>query len=228
MVDLSSIINGVALKYRDKFIKNFYPVVLSILKTEYYPLVVDKVVENFKLLPTGPSDDPTALENWGDEFKNHLIGDAENAFSLKGNELEIGIGDKGYLGIGQENNTDSPAPIVWLAYFIADTAAQGIAGRFAFLSKSNYESSRGEGSYKERWGRFGEGFMISKEDYESEGWENTLGPFEANEHPLSKFLGSGEGPINIFQKAVDDQEQEEQDLAYFISKAVEKTLKSVR
>jgi len=225
MENLNKTIKNFVVKYGASFKKEFSVNVSNILKNEYYPKLVDRIVEWFNLLPIGPNNDPTSLEKWVGVFKSHLLEQVDNSILIKEGELSIELGDKRFLGYGREDDTEAPDPIIWMVYFIADTAAQGIAGRFAFISKTDFEKVRGAGKYKEKWGRFGLGFMISKDEFNDEGWDKVLGSFESNEHPLSKFLGSGEGPLNIFQKAFEEQEDSEDNLFFYIDKAINTTIK---
>lgn len=213
----------------DKLWKKFLIEVEQVLKEDFYPILVDAILENYKRLPQGPVDDPTALELWEDVFRNHLLSTdvINNSISVSSDGINIGIGNRDLLGYGKEGKDEAPEPIIWMVYFISDTAAAGIAGRFAFISKKDYETRSGSGSYLDKWGRFGEGFMVSQEEYESEGWEKVLGPFSNKEHPLSKMLDET-GPINIFEDAFKQVQESENNISTFLQKALNNALGSIK
>jgi hypothetical protein len=209
----------------DKFIVDLE----VILRQEFYPILVEYILTNYGELPQGPSDDPTALEKWTDEFKNHLLSSnvVENSIKVTNDSIEINMGDRKFLGDEDLGDDESPTPIIWMIYFISDTAAQGIIGKFAFISRAEYEQSRGEGTYDEKWGRFSQGFMVSEEQFKSEGWEKVVGSFSANEHPLSKMLAET-GPVNIFDEAFKQIQESENNISSFINTTIKKALSELK
>ena len=105
----------------------------------------------------------------------------------------VRIGDKNFLGYSSNEDTDpdDQTPLVWLVYYI-----EGLVGDWGFVSPELYEQFRGSGNYNPEWGRFGQGFMISREQYESEGWSEVV-PFDQIRHPFSGF-----SPLDIFEEAL--------------------------
>lgn len=221
-------VSEVSKRVDNVFWKRFIVNLEITLKKDYYPKLLEKIMENYKLLPGGPPDDPTALEKWEEVFRGHFESErvVNESIVVSEDQISIGLADRAFLGYGREGDDESFDPIIWMVYFISDTAARGILGRFAFISKFEYESFRGSGSYLERWGRAGEGFMLSEEEYNNEGWEEVLGPFDNKEHPLSEMLRTI-GPINIFENAVIEMESTKDKIFSYVDRAIQKTLKEM-
>lgn len=182
--------------------------ILAVLKKEALPNLVnlimigyDTLSERMEILP----DDPTNPELWREEFKLLLERELEDTVFIDNDSIRIRMGDKDVLGytegelIGPEDDT----PLHWLVYYL-----EGLAGDWAFLSPENYETITGH-AYNPEWGRFHQGFMISREEYTDKGWDKVI-PFNELRHPFSGF-----SPLDIFKVALD-----EFTLRPFIEKAV--------
>lgn len=171
--------------------------ILSVLKKEALPNLVslimigyDALSERMEMLP----DDPTNPELWREEFKLLLERELEDTVFIDNDSIRIRMGDKDVLGytegelIGPEDDT----PLHWLVYYL-----EGLAGDWAFLTPENYEIITGH-AYNPEWGRFNQGFMISREEYIDKGWDNVI-PFSQLRHPFS-----GYSPLDIFKVALDE------------------------
>lgn len=157
----------------------------------------DTLGERMRPLP----EDPTNPENWRDDFYNRLHEDAYEtiSFNYSGDKavFSVKIGDKEFLGYDQESDKGN-TPLIWLVYYL-----EGLAGEWGFVSSEMAGRPVG---------RFGEGFMISREAYDAEGWQAKTGKtFEEIRHPFSEY-----SPLDIFREAV-----EEFRLTPFIKKAVD-------
>ena len=162
----------------------------------------DNLSERADLLP----EDPTNPSHWRAEFLIKLHEDLAQNFFITGNKIVIKLGDKKFLGydpsgtIGK-NDTE---PLHWLVFYL-----EGLIGDWGFISPDTYIKLTGK-KYQTEWGRFADGFMINKEDYNANGWGSTV-PFEEIRHPFSGF-----SPFDIFQEAVAEFQ-----LRPFIKKAID-------
>ena len=170
----------------------------AVLQNEAIPDLVDKVMEGLdgliqraNMLP----EDPTNPANWRAEFKDKLEEDFRNTFMVTGKHVTIKIGETSFLGYdpsGERNDSGDDSPLQWMVYYL-----EGLAGDWAFISPDTYKKFRGA-TYRPEWGRFSEGFMISREDFYAEGW-NEVVPFESVRHPFSGF-----SPLDIFTEALNE------------------------
>jgi hypothetical protein len=172
--------------------------------------LVDKIMDGFDRLTSRASqlqEDPTNPANWREEFRDSLHQDIYDTISFEGNRIVFNVGNKEFLGYTEDgtlNDKHDNTPLKWLVYYI-----EGLAGDWAYISAETYDKIKGAGKYKTEWGRFGQGFMISREDFEAEGWGAIIS-FESVRHPFS-----GYAPLDIFTEALD-----EWDLRPFIQKAI--------
>lgn len=184
--------------------------IAAVIRNEAIPHLIDRIMEGFDSLADRADqlpEDPTNPSNWRDEFRTKLQEDLQNTFRISGNRIQIDIGEKRFLGYaeGGENESSDSTPLVWLVYYI-----EGLAGDWAFIGPDLYERFRGSGTFDETWGRFGQGFMISKEQYFEEGWNNIVS-YESVRHPFSGF-----SPVDIFNEALNEFR-----LRPFIQKAID-------
>jgi len=184
----------------------------KVFREEALPHLVNLIMLGFddlgaraNLLPT----DPTNPDNWRQEFEESLWRDIEESITIKSagglDKIEVGIGNKDFLGYGREEDKSS-TPLIWLVYFL-----EGLAGEWGFVT-SNMVGGKD-------FGRFGEGFMISREQYHNEGWHRRTGiSFEQIRHPFSEY-----SPKDIFIEALY-----EFDLKSFIAKAIRAASQEIR
>lgn len=184
----------------------------SVLRDEALPQFIDKIMEGYDNLAARSEklpEDPTGLQFWRSEFKDLLERDLAATFSVQGDTISVQIGRKADLGYGLDDPR-SNQPLVWLVFYI-----EGLAGEWAFITPELYDQRRGSGAFAklQEKGRFGQGFLISKESFFMEGWDS-ITSFESVKHPFSGF-----SPKDIFTEAV-----EEFNFRPFIRKAVEAAL----
>lgn len=189
----------------------------QVLKNEAIPTLIDKIMEGLdgliqraNLLP----EDPTNPENWRLAFRSKLEEDFNNTFIVNGGRVSIKIGETSFLGYdpsGERNDSGDDSPLQWMVYYL-----EGLAGDWAFISPETYKKFRGA-TYKPEWGRFAEGFMISREDFYAEGW-NEVVPFDTVRHPFSGF-----SPIDIFTEALNEWQ-----IRPFIQKAIDAAVRGKR
>lgn len=136
-------------------------------------------------------EDPASPEHWRSDFQESLLRDLHNFSEGTTNKISISLGDKAFFGY-DEGNLDprDNTPLVWFVFYF-----EGLAGEYAFISESLFFEKKGLRADLSKYGRFGKGFMLSKDDYEIEGWDQ-LTPFDQ-----VKFPFSGSRPADIFREA---------------------------
>lgn len=198
MVSIKAKINEASLKkalahYQALINHNIEYVVLN----EAVPELIDRIMVGFDSLADRAEmlpEDPTNPANWREEFRLKLNEDVYDTISVNQGVINFQLGEKSYLGYdpsGQRNNPNDSSPLQWMVYYI-----EGLAGDWGFITPEIYEMHRGQDSFSETWGRFGKGFMISREAFESEGWGQVT-TFDQIRHPFS-----GYAPVDIFTEAL--------------------------
>lgn len=180
----------------------------QVVVREAIPYLIDLIMKGYDDLSDMMSsmpEDPTNPANWRGEFKSKLHEDLERNLIVTDKGLIIHLGDKKFLGYADGGQTDASdnSPLVWLVYYI-----EGLVGDWAYISPDVYEQRRGKAP-DPSWGRFGEGFMISKAQFEAEGWDEFVS-FEEVRHPFS-----GYSPLDIFTEALNEFQ-----MKTFIAKAI--------
>lgn len=171
--------------------------IVAVIRDEAVPHLIDLIMEGFDDLSDRAGqlpEDPTNPANWRTEFFNKITEDFEQNFIVTDERIIVRIGDKEFLGYESGGKApDGQEPLVWLVYYI-----EGLAGEWGFITPELYDEFRGRGSYKADWGRFGQGFLISKEQFDDEGWSEVTS-FDAIRHPFSGF-----SPVDIFTEALNE------------------------
>ena len=170
----------------------------------------DSIAERADMLP----EDPTNPSNWRAEFLTKLEEDVAQNFFIEGNKIVIRIGDKDFLGYDPSGSvsSDDTEPLHWMVFFL-----EGLVGDWGFISPETYTKITKGGTYNTGWGRFSDGFMISREEYEERGWSRIV-PFSQVRHPFSGF-----SPLDIFGEAL-----REFHLRPFIQKAIDAAVKGTK
>ena len=182
----------------DGFIKKIKEVVIKELIKEFTdtigPAVVDRIMAVFDELADeiGLEEDPTSPHFWRNEFKEKLLSEARHVVETS-DGISVSFGEMSYLGYEEgEIAPEDTEPLHWAVFWF-----EGLAGSYAFITPEFLAQVRGSSSLDGiRMGRFGEGFLISREDYEDGGFSKAA-PFSDMEHPLS-----GSPPIDIFEAAL--------------------------
>ena len=181
----------------------------SVLRNQAIPHLIDLIMIGYDSLSdianTGP-DDPTNPANWREEFYLKLQKDLEDTFIVTGDNIRVKLGDKAFLGYNESGgiSPDDVEPLHWLVFYL-----EGLIGDWAFITPETYTRVTHGGIYKPGWGRFEEGFMINREDYEEQGWGRVV-PFAQVRHPFSGFA-----PLDIFSVALDGFK-----IRHFVGKAI--------
>lgn len=169
--------------------------IVTVIRTEAIPHLIDLIMDGYDELSDRADqlpEDPTNPSNWRTEFRNKLERDFEQNLIISDNRIIVRLGDKEFMGYdGSGRAPEGDEPLVWLVYYI-----EGLAGDWGFITPALYEEFRGRGSYERDWGRFGQGFLISRQQFEEEGWSNIVS-FDAIRHPFSGF-----SPVDIFTEAL--------------------------
>ena len=195
-------------EFRELLHHNIEHVVLH----EALPHLIDLIMVGFDGLSDRADqlpEDPTNPSNWRQEFLTKLHEDVYETISVSQGTIRVHIGEKSYLGYDPSGNTNDPndsSALQWMVYYI-----EGLAGDWGFIGPDIYEQKWGQGSWQGNWGRFGKGFMISKEKFEEEGWDK-ITTFDQIRHPFS-----GYSPLDIFNEAVRE---------FKLKPFIEKALKS--
>jgi hypothetical protein len=183
--------------------------VVSVLKKDAIPFLIERVMVGYdsiadraEMLP----EDPTNPSNWRAEFLAKLEEDLQRTFTVAGARVTISLGDKDFLGYseGGSISKNDTQPLHWMVFFL-----EGLIGDWGFISPETYQTLTGS-AYKPSWGRFSDGFMISKQDYEENGWDGKMS-FSQIRHPFS-----GYSPLDIFGEALREFK-----LRPFIQKAID-------
>lgn len=191
-IDQSSL-RGIILANQKLILDN----IVAVVRNEAIPDLIEKIMVGYDSLSdrmdTLP-EDPTHPANWRDEFFLKLHQDLHNTFTVVGNRVIIRLGEKDFLGYDPSGTIDKKdvTPLHWLVFYL-----EGLAGDWGFITPEVYEKLRGS-TFNPDWGRFGQGFMISREDYQREGWDKVV-PFDQVRHPFS-----GYSPLDIFKEALDE------------------------
>lgn len=183
----------------------------AVIRNDAIPYLIALVMKGYDELSERmegmQEDDPTNPANWREEFIELLREDFEDNFLYQDNKIIIRMGDKNILGYtGGEQDPGDDQPIHWLVFYL-----KGLVGEWAFISPGVYERITGR-KYKPHWGKFGEGFMISRKAYYGKGWNRVMA-FEEVRHPFSGFA-----PLDIFREAVNEFK-----LSTFVKRAVTAT-----
>lgn len=158
-------------KFKELFKKNL----LEMIKTEAGPDYINAILEEYEIQLEGiaPLTDPTAPEHLKDEFIRLLYDDLESKTKIEGNKLVIEIGDEEELGYG---DPPDPTDTELLKTFVF--ILEGILGEYAWIADDYYDRGIIPPGYRiagaEKGGRVGAGFLISKDVFFDEGWDNYI------------------------------------------------------
>lgn len=185
----------------------------DVMKKEGIPFLIEKIMVGFDKLgdiaDSGP-EDPTNPSLWREEFRAQLHKDFAETFVFTGNRISVKLGDKEFLGYNGSDSIDpdDDTPLHWLVFYI-----EGLLGDWAFITPEVYQTITGR-PYETGWGRFSDGFMVSKTDYLDQGWGQVV-PFEQVRHPFSGF-----SPLDIFDEALREFK-----IRPFIKKAIDASIR---
>lgn len=186
------------------------------IKVSAAPVLKERLLKAYDVLaeqekgefgPAIAGKDPSALENFRDVFAAQI--DKElSQIRVEGDSIVIEVGNKDAWGLGRTEAPTGPLQTVdFLGFYI-----EGVAGEFGFISIDQYSEFRGR--VPNSLGRFGGGFLITREKYVKEKWDRGTGlSFEDIKHPIS-----GQRPYRGFNQALESF-----DFSPYISKAVKDT-----
>lgn len=172
----------------------------NVAKTKIGPSLISKVMERFNLNLIGKvsTDDPSAPEHFQNEFMSMLEEQITNGITVTSNGVHISFGNVDELGY----NGTVETPLQTMVFII-----EGILGEYAFINPATYSSVRNNTDVS--FGRWGGGFLISRETFVKEGWGKTLSWSKV------RWGFSNTGPINVFDINSD-----------FISETINETINS--
>ena len=192
-------------KKRQKLIRKN---ISTALKKDAVPFLIERIMVGYDSLSERANilpEDPTNPANWRAEFLLKLEEDLERTFVINGDIISVRLGEKEFLGYNPSGTveTGDTEPLHWLVFFI-----EGLAGDWGFISPETYTKIT-KRPYQATWGRFSDGFMISRQDFEDQGWDSVMA-FSQIRHPFSGF-----SPLDIFVEALREFR-----LRPFIEKAI--------
>ncbi|MBW1799219.1 MAG: hypothetical protein JRJ85_00685 [Deltaproteobacteria bacterium] len=174
--------------------------ILNAVRMQIGPEIIKRIMEKFNVGLIGKVDtkDPSAPEHFEGEFFSALNEDLNGSLIVTPEGITFSLGDTKKLGY--EGNIETP--LQTMVFII-----EGIVGQYAFISPDIYSSFKSSSNVK--FGRWGGGFLITKEAFFKEHWDKRVSWSKA------KWGFSNTGPINIFEM---DQT--------FISEMIDSTIKS--
>jgi hypothetical protein len=142
----------------------------KIVKSEVEP-IVEKLIHRFdeEIVPYEDEEDPARPSLCREEFKQFLRETIESNIKIRGNFVEIGVGDDQKLGFGEELDEETTDCVR-----IIGTIIQGISGDYVLVTSQ----MTGEPE-----GRFGRAFIMPVEQYVNEAWSKGWDP----DRPIWKF-----------------------------------------
>jgi hypothetical protein len=159
----------------EKFIELFKKNLLEMVQKEAGIDYINAILEEYETQLEGiaPLTDPTAPENLKDDFLQLLYKDLEEKTRIEGNQLIIEIGDDSELGY---DDPPDPTDTELLKTFVF--ILEGVLGEYAWIADDYYDRGVIPPGFRiagaEKGGRVGAGFLISKEVFFDEGWDNYL------------------------------------------------------
>lgn len=230
MIDPSLIANQIQKSVREQLQRKFKPIfkieLHKVFKNELAPILKISLVDAYdRLISISESNggsravqhDPLSLRALRPLFVEQLNTEIQNNVRFEGEELVVELGNKSLLGFDLvlEPPEGPPISVDVLSFYV-----DGVVGDFAFIDRDLYifmRSSTGDPSVFRNYGRLGEGFMIPREDYVRERWDEFAAPFADVRHPISGFP-----PYRGFEEAVKNI-----DINNFVEKAVRNTFKEL-
>jgi hypothetical protein len=173
--------------------------VKNIVLKEVIPHVVDLVMVEYdelsQLAEEGVGhDDPSRPSEWRAIFRAHLLESANDSFKSKRNVIEVGMGDRAFLGdLGTFVDDEDAEPLHWMVFFL-----EGLVGEFALITPKTYAKLKPNKEFDDSWGRFEDKpvFMIERKAYFKQGF-NEIISWDLVRHPFS-----GVRPPDIFATAL--------------------------
>jgi len=171
----------------------------NVVQKEVIPHVVDLIMVEYdelsEIAEQGVGqDDPSRPSEWRMVFKQHLLDSAYDSFKSKRNVLEVGIGERAYLGdFGFFIDKEDAEPLHWMVFFL-----EGLVGEFALITPQTYAQLKPHAPFNDEWGRFADEpvFMMERKSYFAQGF-NEIIPWDQVRHPFS-----GVRPPDIFATAL--------------------------
>ncbi len=194
--------------------------IAAVIKTEAIPHLIDLIMFHYdelgKRMDTLSDEDPTNPQIWRGTFKDKLEEEAEQTFIFDRTSgiVKLNLGEKSFLGYGDNPDTSSNSPMVWMVYYL-----EGLAGSYAWITRETWQEVFPDGNWDPSWGRFksAPGFMMSGKDFFAKGKKGRKNLFKEKltwsdvRHPFSAF-----SPLDIFAEALN-----EFNIRPFIQKAID-------
>lgn len=171
----------------------------TVVRDEVIPHVVELVMVQYdelsEIAEQGVGhDDPSRPSVWRSVFRQHLLDSAANSFKARKNTIEVGIGDRAFLGdFGFFIDEEDSEPLHWMVFFL-----EGLVGEFALITPQTYAQLKPNSEFDDDWGRFESDpvFMIERKAYFKQGFHKII-PWDQVRHPFS-----GVRPPDIFAAAL--------------------------
>lgn len=174
--------------------------ILNVVRMQIGPEIIKRIMEKFNVGLIGKISlkDPAAPEHFEGDFFSALNEDLNGSLVVTPEGITFFLGDTKKLGY--EGNIKTP--LQTMVFLI-----EGLLGQYAFISPDIYSSFKPGSNVK--FGRWGGGFLITREAFIKEKWDKRISWSKA------RWGFSNTGPINIF-----DIDQE------FISEIIDNTIKA--
>lgn len=176
----------------------------KLVMEEQYDILIG--IEDRGMGPLARAEDPTSLSRFRSTFSSQVDRDVKN-IRFEGDTVTINVGNLEEWGLAG-NREGSDHELYFLSYYI-----EGVIGEHGFLPVEIHNLGHSE---RDGGGKFGEGFMISKENYIGEKWEEKTGvPFSDIKHAVS-----GQPPFIGFNTTAENF-----DWSPYICKAIQRAFK---
>ncbi len=161
-----------------------------VCRLKLVPKYISFIMEEFdKLCDYYDEEDPASPAHWRDQFLSHLEVYAQQTFNVTEASISVGFGSKSFLGYDEEPDPRDDTPLLWFVYYL-----EGFAGEYGFIDEHTFYQKKSDADIS-KYGRFGKGFMVSKDRYFKEGW-HLIKPWEEAVIPNSP-------PNDIFEIALE-------------------------
>lgn len=139
-------------------------------------------IEENEAGPAIKGKDPMSLVKLRDVFEKQIRKELSDV-KFQDGQLSVGLMNRDNIGYGGSGNTPTgPVDTVdILAFYL-----EGVPDEHAFITIEQYETARKGSNRGDPTGRLGGGFMMTRKEYEREGWERMTGlTFAQVRHPIS-------------------------------------------
>lgn len=171
------------IKLKKLLVKN----VINAVRTDIANALIKKVMEQFHVRLVGKVslEDPSAPEHFEGDFLEILTETVNSSMVVTQDSVSFSLRDNSKLGY----DGGISRPVDTMVFLL-----EGLLGEYAFITPRMYKKRKSSGATD--LGRWGGGFLITKESFFADSWDKIISWGEA------RWGFSNTGPINIFE--IDD------------------------